>query len=961
MRTPRPLTLVLTVASFALLATAGWLVIEFSGLKGTKSYEPRAEGELAISSQGHKGAAEYLEELRAGKTPAKVERTESALENFGGPKALNLTWNSEGPVNQGGRTRSILIKKDNPDNMWVGSVSGGIWRSSDRGENWSRIPAFEEEVIVSDIAQLGNGDIYVGTGSAFEGNPGGDGGSEFFGRGLYHTSDNGQSFEKVDGTVPDTNSSTHPWTFINELVADPSDNNGMWIAHSGGLKYYDASSGSMNSTSSFAGIEVYDISISSDGSKMLVVTGGGSIYLSTDGGNNFEELTGFDGELPSAGRRAEVSISKTDDDYMYALMAEGGQGSLQGVFMSKDGGSTWGEIAGQGGGGFQPFYNGLSHQGFYDNALSVRPGHPETIVIGGITFWKWKSQPTQFNQYAGNWSKLTTTNGFPATVPSYVHADVHEFAWKNSEELYIGTDGGVFYSSDGLNSFVPSNKNFVSTQFYSVDFSPENQILGGTQDNGTQYLNREDRWDYATRVRGGDGFDCEISHMDPNVIFATIYGNQGGPYVMRSEFGGSDMTTFLDSVSADLADDFYSNIALYEDRYDSLSQDSLRYVNFDEQNPTDTVNYQAGDTLHYESRTLNKEISTVLNQDLDFKDTIKLPDPVQSLFAFSGLSDPGGNYTVYLTRDALRLSENDVTGHGVLQLGSFVNCYEFSSNGDHLWVGTVDGNVYRVSGLDSAYTESQFQNVVTTEEVHTDSRICTGISVDPNDEDHVALSFGTYGSSDKILESFDATQTNPTFNSIWDNSTNLSQGLLNMPVYDVLIEMEDPNVILAGTEYGVFATDDGGNTWSKESGNGLGHVPVFAIEQQTRDWNEGAKNPGYIYLGTHGRGLFKTTDFKSVRPDERIEGEDREFASLGVYPNPADQRAYLELPEDLEEDLNVRIFDLQGKEVHSTPVDPTQTRDGEMSLPVSELEEGIYIVRASSASYDRSAKLVVSR
>lgn len=957
----RPIMLISSIAALFLIGVVVWMNDPL-GDKGVGVYQPRPGQEMKESGGVYEGAEGYYRDLKEGATQEKVLRSEKAAKAFSGPKNnLDIDWIGEGPVNQGGRTRSILLKGDESSEIWAGSVSGGIWRSTDLGENWEPIPAFDEEVIVSTMTQLGNGNIYVGTGNTHE-NPSGTGSSGFIGRGLYYTTDDGNTFELVPGTLPDSNSSGN-WTFINEIEADPTNNTGMWVAYSGGVAYFEEDDQSFTPVNDVFG-NGHDVEVSSDGQYILVTTSAGKVFLSQDGGDNFEDLNAIPNpDLPSATGRAEVAISQTDKDYMYVSMADN-SGKLSGVHMSSDGGDSWGEIAGSSGGSFKPFFAGFQFQGVYDNAISVRPEHPGTIVLGGVTLWKWKRNSTQFDPYAGQWSQLATTNGYPATVPFYVHADVHEFKWRNKDDVFIGTDGGVFRSDDGLNSFLPSNKGYTSTQFYSVEFSPDNQIMGGTQDNGTQYLDREGRWDYATRVRGGDGFACEISHMDPSVVFATTYGPQGvsgnvADYVWRSENDGGSMGEFITpNTSFDsLHEDFHSNIALYEDPYDSLAQDSVEFYN----DPVDSISYEPGDTIHYQSRTVDMPLTHVASDTLGVGDTIDLFDPVQSLFAFTAWD--GGNPYVYVTRQALELAQTQVGSHQVLQLngGEFVNCYAFSNDGDDLWVGTRGGTVYRISGLDSAYSGAQFQNKVTSQQVYDHSSICTGIDVDPNDPDHVVLSFGGYGGSGKVRESFDARDPNPTFNSIWDNSTNLSSGLINMPVYDVMIEMDDPNVIFVGTEYGVFATDDGGNTWGHEDADPLGNVPVFEIDQQRRDWDQGAKNPGYIYLGTHGKGLFKSTDFQSVRPDDRIEAEDREFASLGVYPNPADQRAYLELPEDLEEDLNVRIFDLQGKEVHSTPVDPTQKRDGEMSLPVSELEEGIYIVRASSASYDRSAKLVVSR
>ncbi len=936
---------------------------------GEKQYEPR-EGELlGEAASGYKGAVEYYKAIRQGITGKKVRQTRKAVKEFSGQKAgsLDIDWSSEGPVNQGGRTRSILIMKGDSSNMLAGGVSGGVWKSNDKGKNWRRLPAFDEEVIVSSMAQLNNGDVYVATGSVHEsGNSGpnsGQGGSGFMGRGLYSSSDGGNSFQLVSGTRPDSNKTSDPWAFINDIASDPGAQNKLLIAASGGLSRYDPSNGSFTNL----GVSTASsVDASSDGDHILASNTGGGVHLSTDGGSNFEELTfGVNSPLPdNTGGRAEVAVSPTDKDYMYVVFTSGG--FLHSVHMTKNGGDSWHEIAGGGSGSFKPFNNGLFGQADYDNVISVKPGSPGTIVLGGVTLWKWKNTPTQFDPYAGQWSKLATNNGFPASVPFYVHADIHAFAWASASELYIGTDGGVFVSDDNLETFLPSNRGYVTTQFYSVEFSPSDQILGGTQDNGTIYLDRKGRWDYGDEVRGGDGFASEISQMDPSVLFATTYGNQPLPsdYVQRSENGGGQISNFLNSSDFNLVEGFHSNIRLFEDPNDTDSKDSVEYIN----TRSDSSTIYQGDTIRYKSQTLQKEVKGTLPVDsLPYGDTTLVQDPVQSLFAFT--AEDQGNVSVYLTRDALRLTKSQVNAHPVRSVSypGAVNCYAFSPDGNYLWIGTMNGSVYRVSGLDSAYNATQFQNEVTSKEVldtnPAPSSPVSGIDVDHNDPDHVAVSFSGYDDKNKVWQTFDATSSSPSFNCIWKTSTtNLSDGLAQMPVYDVIIERDDPNVLLVGTEYGVYASDDGGNTWAPQNDDALGHTPVFDIEQQKLTWDEGAKNPGYIYLGTHGRGFFKSDDFKSIKPEDNVKaGKEDPYASFDIHPNPASERTFISFSEVSAKEMRISIYDLKGKKVSDLGSKRVQGSDPEVRLDVGDLNEGVYILRARSDDFDRTGKLVISR
>ena len=96
-------------------------------------------------------------------------------------------WNAMGPDNVGGRTRCILAV--NELQLFTGGVSGGLWRSWNKGDNWERVASFPAAMVAS-IAMAGNGDLYVGTGTQFDG-VSGVGGSGFRGDGVYRSTNMG--------------------------------------------------------------------------------------------------------------------------------------------------------------------------------------------------------------------------------------------------------------------------------------------------------------------------------------------------------------------------------------------------------------------------------------------------------------------------------------------------------------------------------------------------------------------------------------------------------------------------------------------------------------------------------------------------------------------------------------------------------------------------------------------------
>ncbi len=920
-----------------------------------KHYTPRnADGSMT----GYLGAERYYNLVRSNVRTGKVEpsdiiETRKAAKRFERQRsaALDLEWKSKGPSNIGGRTRAILIDQDNRNVMYAGSVSGGVWKSNDGGGSWRKLRAFNSHFAVSCMAQAGNGTIYVGTGSSHDG-PSGIGGSGFLGGGFYMSKDGGASFQLVKPSfVPDSNQA---WRTMDEMVADPSDPDGIWVANNGGLHYWDQGKETLERVTDIPTTNVDHVVVSADGGIVAASTNFGSVYVSWDGGENFTEKTAAgSNNIPSTGvGRAELAISKDDPSFMYASLATTG-GSMRGVYASVDSGRTWHEI--------MPGNNDLNifrNQGNYDNAISVYPGEPDRILLGGVKLYEWKRSPNNLDPPFGQWEQIASTNA-PPESRFFVHADVHNFTWNRKDErLYIGTDGGITISPDMGEVFFPSNRGYVTTQAYGIAFSKDDKVMEGTQDNGTYYVDHEGvNYRDGRHVFGGDGFDCDISHMNPNIMFAS---SQFGTFQRSSEEGDN----FKDFRSNALANSgcrggFYTTIRLFEDQWDADSPDSVLYVN-----TTDSTLYQ-GDSIYFESRTsLQHKVGTTLRVgQLEPDSALMLQDPKQSIFAVGYRGDCG----IWITRDALRLAEEadwwqiieEVPNNGT------VGTMEFSKDGNHLYFATRrSGDVYRISGLDSAYRDStasydgnDYQLSMT--KIHGSNSVVTSLAVDPNDPDHVVITKGQYGGGDKVMESTNATSASVNFTSIWNN---LPSGLEGMPVYEAEIHRDDPATIIIGTEFGVYATDDGGNTWNPENGGDIDLVPVFDVRQQWRGWNQGAYLPGATYIGTHGRGIMKTGTLVSVEESEAEQKKEKSpVTDLKVYPNPVRDHATFTFELNDPEEVRMHIRNMKGKLVRQ--LDPAGLTPGrnQVRVDLTDLSRGTYFLNIASGERNKVAKFIVTR
>ena len=99
-----------------------------------------------------------------------------------------------GPASMSGRVTTIDAEITNPNNIWIGAASGGVWKTNNSGVNWT--PVFDEQPILNigalAIQQSNPSVVWVGTG---EGNPRN---SVSIGEGIYKTLDAGKTWKRME-------------------------------------------------------------------------------------------------------------------------------------------------------------------------------------------------------------------------------------------------------------------------------------------------------------------------------------------------------------------------------------------------------------------------------------------------------------------------------------------------------------------------------------------------------------------------------------------------------------------------------------------------------------------------------------------------------------------------------------------------------------------------------------------
>jgi hypothetical protein len=200
-----------------------------------------------------------------------------------------------------------------------------------------------------------------------------------------------------------------------------------------------------------------------------------------------------------------------------------------------------------------------------------------------------------------------------------------------------------------------------------------------------------------------------------------------------------------------------------------------------------------------------------------------------------------------------------------------------------------------------------------------------------------------------------------------------------MPIYSAIIDVNDPsgNTIVIGTEYGIWATNDGATTWTHSTGvasgiraepsagasvGSLAYVPVFDLRQQQVGQRPymNPENYGVIYAGTHGRGIFRSDDFFSVNVAENNgTGQDGNDVSLSVYPNPTTNTAFVNL--NVTSTVNqayVQVYNVNGQLVRNLNVGQLTPGSHKIDLGVESLSNGTYVVKTFAGNASGTAKLI---
>src|ERR1041385_8067268 len=454
-------------------------------------YAQRAAPNDLIPNGAFQKAARYVT------SSMKKESKSSSL------NGVSSQWVSIGPTNIGGRTLSLAVNPSNPNIVWAGAASGGLWKSTTGGEGsnpWTYVPTGLPALSVSTIAldPTNPNIMYIGTGEvSYYHRPlvGTPGARASYGMGILKSTDGGNSWAQTGLTF------TFPQiTAIEKLVINPQNTKTLYAATSEGT--YKSNDAGVTWVQVHSVLMTIDIVIDPVDTAILYNSCGNynaspnpGLYKSTDVGTTWSKLTTG---LPSSNfGRTALALSPTNPSIVYAGISNASSQGTFGLFKTTDAGASWSNVSS---------LNYVNIQGWYNNVVAVHPTNPDTVFCSGYDIYK-------------------STNGGPnlGNLPSgSVHLDHHAIAFDptNPRVMYLGTDGGVYKTKNGGDSFIDLNNGFVTTQFYSSFANSaldSNTALGGLQDNGTLKYYGSGSW---AKVYGGDGGWCAIDPTNNSIMYA---------------------------------------------------------------------------------------------------------------------------------------------------------------------------------------------------------------------------------------------------------------------------------------------------------------------------------------------------------------------------------------------------------------------------------------------------------
>ncbi|MBD3219735.1 glycosyl hydrolase [bacterium] len=703
-----------------------------------------------------------------------------------------LEWRGIGPAFMSGRIADVAIHPDDAGTWYVAVGSGGVWKTINAGTTWQSIFDGQSSYSIGclTIDPHDPATVWVGTGENVGGRHVG------YGDGVYRSRDGGRTWENL-GLAE----SEH----IGRILVHPDDPRTVYVAAQGPLWTAGGERG------------------------LYMTTDGGATWQKTLGGG---EYTGVNDVVVQPGD-PDVLLASTHQRFRdVAALINGGPES--GIHKSTDGGRTWREIA-----------TGLPAEDMGKIGLAFSPQRSEVayaaIELGDRTGGFWRSEdggeswtkmsdtisrgtgphyyqeiwpsPHAFDRvyFADVRMRVTEDGGrtFRIMPETDKHVDNHALAFVAHDPDYLlaGCDGGLYQSWD-LGETWKHVANLPVTQFYKValdDDEPFYHVMGGTQDNNTQYgPSRTDHRHGIVNadwrvVLGGDGHQPAIEPGDPDVL----YGSSQQCNFYRIDRPTGESQPIRPMPGANEPEERWNwdgPILISAHDPARLYVASQRLWRSDDRGDSWTA--LSGDLTRSEDRLLRPMMGRVRSIDAPW--------------------------------DLLAMS----------MYGTITSIAESPLDEDLLYVGTDDGLVQVSEDGGATWREAGRLPGVGSHVYIND------LKADRFDRDVVYAVADMHKFGDFAPYVFRSTDRGRSWQSIAGDLP------ARHVVWRLIQDHVEPRLLFVGTEFGVFASLDGGERWQALSG-GAPTIPFRDLAIQTREDD--------LVGATFGRGFWVLDDYSPLR------------------------------------------------------------------------------------------------
>ena len=444
----------------------------------------------------------------------KAQRKNKSISQSINYEIPNLNWRSIGPY-RGGRASSVTGVSNSDNTYYFGATGGGIWKTTDSGQNWRNISDgfFGGSIGAISASESDPNILYVGTGEkTVRGNV-----SPGYG-GFWKSDDAGETWKKMNLDIDQVQVgriAIHPKNpdivyiaIIGDLFKD-SNKRGVYKSTDGGKSWRQVLFSNERSGA-------VDISIDKNNPRIIFASTwnirrtpyslesggeGSGLWKSTDGGETWTNISDNEGLPSGIWGISGVSVSPVNSKKVFALI-ENKEG---GLFRSDDGGSSWEKVNED---------RNLRQRAWYYTRVYADTQNENRVYVMNVSFWRSEDGGKSFDRYR---------------TP---HGDHHDL-WidpENNKRLIVADDGGAQVSSDDANNW-STYMNQPTAQYYRVatDNSFPYNILVAQQDNSTQRVPHrvnsggisERDWE---RSAGGESAHLAAKPDNPDIVYGGSYG-----------------------------------------------------------------------------------------------------------------------------------------------------------------------------------------------------------------------------------------------------------------------------------------------------------------------------------------------------------------------------------------------------------------------------------------------------